>query len=80
MVRAQERMRRMGVLMGYAQDDPEAKARVAALLESLRSLGWEAGRNLQVDLRWAGADVAQINRLAFAMAYFHAEQIMKERD
>jgi putative ABC transport system substrate-binding protein len=64
MVRAQERMRRIGVLMGYAQDDPEAKARVAALLESLRSLGWEAGRNLQVDLRWAGADVAQINRLA----------------
>ena len=51
-----ERMRRIGVLMGYPEGDPQAQANVTALLEGLQSLGWIEGRNVQIDYRWAGGD------------------------
>src|SRR4051812_45045174 len=40
-----ERMRRIGMLMAAAADDPEFQARVAAFLQSLQQLGWVDGRN-----------------------------------
>ena len=49
-VRAQERIRRIGVLMGYAEEDPEAKLRLAAFVQRLASLGWDQGRNLAMDV------------------------------
>ena len=49
-----ERMRRIGVLMPLAADDPEHKARLAAFAEGLQQLGWEVGRNVQIETR-AGA-------------------------
>ena len=49
-----ERMRRIGVLMGLAADDPEAQSRVAAFESGLRELGWVKGRNLSIEYRWAG--------------------------
>jgi putative tryptophan/tyrosine transport system substrate-binding protein len=57
-VRAQqsERMRRIGVLMGYPEGDPQAQANVTALRQGLENLGWSEGRNVQIDYRWAGAD------------------------
>jgi len=51
-----ERMRRIGVLMGYPEGDPKAQANVTALLQGLQSLGWIEGRNLQSNYRWAGGD------------------------
>jgi putative tryptophan/tyrosine transport system substrate-binding protein len=50
MARAQqpERMRRVGVLMGY----PEAQSEFASFMYELRKLGWVDGRNLGVDTRW----------------------------
>jgi putative tryptophan/tyrosine transport system substrate-binding protein len=54
-----ERMRRIGVLMYPARDDPEGQARIAAFLDSLEQLGWTDGRNVRVDIRWPagfGAD------------------------
>jgi putative ABC transport system substrate-binding protein len=51
-----ERMRRIGVLMGYPEGDPQAQANVTALLEGLQNLGWIEGRNIQIDYRWAGGD------------------------
>ena len=48
-----ERMRRIGVLMNLPADDPESIARVAAFQEGLQDLGWTAGRNIQMDVRWA---------------------------
>src|SRR6476660_4010960 len=50
-----ERMRRIGVLTPLAADDPEHKARVAAFVEGLQQLGWEVGRNVQIETR-AGAE------------------------
>src|SRR5262245_12935758 len=49
-------MRRVGVLMPFAPDDPEARLRVAALEQGLRDLGWVDSRNLRIDYRWATDD------------------------
>ena len=54
-----ERMRLIGVLLGAA-DDPEGQARVMALKQGLQELGWADGRNIQIDTRFAGADVGRI--------------------
>ena len=54
--RQAEPMRRIGVLMGYPEGDPQAQANVTALLRGLQNLGWIEGRNVQIDYRWAGAD------------------------
>jgi len=51
-----ERIRRIGVLMYLPADDPEGQARLAALVQTLKQLGWSDGRNLQIDTRWATAD------------------------
>src|SRR5215831_5115347 len=60
-VRAQqgEQMRRIGVLMGVA-DDPEGQARVTALKQGLQELGWTDGRSIQIDTRFGGADAGRI--------------------
>jgi putative tryptophan/tyrosine transport system substrate-binding protein len=51
-----ERMRRIGVLMHTAADDPEGQTRVAAFLQGLQEAGWAVGHNVRVDTRWATAD------------------------
>jgi len=48
-----DRMRRIGVLMGYAENDSEAQVWVAAFREGLQKLGWTEGRNTKIDTRWA---------------------------
>jgi putative ABC transport system substrate-binding protein len=57
-VRAQqpERMRRIGVLMGFAESDPQWRARLAAFQAALRELGWTEGRNVVITSRWTGAN------------------------
>jgi ABC-type uncharacterized transport system substrate-binding protein len=54
-----ERVRRIGVLMGVA-DDREGQARVTALKQGLQELGWADGRNIQIETRFGGADAARI--------------------
>ena len=54
-----ERMRRIGLLMGAA-DDPEGQARVTALKQGLQDLGWTDGRNIQIETRFGGADAGRI--------------------
>jgi putative ABC transport system substrate-binding protein len=54
-----ERVRRIGVLMGVA-DDREGQARVTALKQGLQELGWTDGRNIQIETRFAGADSDRI--------------------
>jgi len=51
-----EKMRRIGVLMALAADDPEGQARMTAFLQGLAQLGWLDGRNVRVDIRWAAGD------------------------
>ena len=54
-----ERVRRIGLLMGTA-DDPEGQARVTALKQGLQELGWIDGRNIQIETRFGGADAGRI--------------------
>jgi putative ABC transport system substrate-binding protein len=51
-----DRMRRVGLLMGYPEGDPEGQASAEAFLLRLQELGWTEGRDIQIDTRWAGAD------------------------
>jgi putative tryptophan/tyrosine transport system substrate-binding protein len=66
--RAQQpnQVRRIGVLMGYAESDSDARAWYAAFREALQKLGWTEGRNTQIDTRWATPDDAELMR-RFAM-------------
>jgi hypothetical protein len=59
-----ERMRRIGVLAGQAESDHEAQSWVAAFREELQKLGWTEGRNIEIDTRWARADVESMKRFA----------------
>ncbi len=56
--RAQQaaRMRRIGVLMSIAADDPELQRRMTAFVQGLQELGWTDGRNVRIDTRWSAAD------------------------
>jgi putative ABC transport system substrate-binding protein len=60
-----ERLRRIGVLMAYADSDPEGQASVAAFREGLQKLGWTEDRNILIDTRWAIPGDAQ-SRQRFA--------------
>jgi putative tryptophan/tyrosine transport system substrate-binding protein len=58
-----ERVRRIGVLMAYAEDDLETKLRLAAFRQGLESLGWSEGSNVRIDCRYSPAatvDQAQV--------------------
>jgi putative tryptophan/tyrosine transport system substrate-binding protein len=59
-----ERMRRIGVLLPAAADDPQWQARVGAFLQGLALLGWTIGRNVRIDTRWATANTAEIGKHA----------------
>src|SRR3984893_10641407 len=58
-----DRMRRIGVLAGLAEDDPEMTARLAGFRQGLEKRGWSEGRNVRIDYRYApesSADRAQV--------------------
>jgi ABC-type uncharacterized transport system substrate-binding protein len=63
-----ERMRRIGVLMALAADDPEGQARLTAFVQGLQELGWTDGRNVQIDYRWPAGDAERIRRYAAELA------------
>ena len=59
-----ERMRRIGVLMNFAADDPAGQARVLGFAQALAQLGWIDGRNARIDIRWGASDPEHIRRYA----------------
>ena len=58
-----ERVRRIGLLMGAA-DDPGGQSRVTAVKQGLQDLGWTEGRNIQIETRFGGADAGRIRAQA----------------
>ena len=54
--RAQQhtRMRRVGMLIGSDENDPEGERRYSAFTQALAGLGWVEGRNVRMDVRWGG--------------------------
>ena len=59
-----KRMRRVGVLMPYAANDPQAHARNAAFLQGLQQLAWTVGNNVEIDYRWSGGNEDDTRRYA----------------
>ena len=59
-----EQMRRIGVLMALAADDPEGQARLVAFVQGLQESGWTDGRNVHIDARWAAGDADRFRRYA----------------
>jgi putative ABC transport system substrate-binding protein len=59
-----ERVRRIGVLMNRAADDPEGEARTVAFVQGLQQLGWTDGRNVRIDIRWVAGGTDRIRKYA----------------
>jgi putative tryptophan/tyrosine transport system substrate-binding protein len=59
-----ERMRRIGILMPWAANDPTAKARVGVFQQELQQLGWTDGRNIRIDIRWAAGNADETRKQA----------------
>ena len=57
-----ERMRRVSMLLGLEEQDPEAKNRVKAFRLGMRDLGWVEGRNVQIEYRFAGTSLESIDK------------------
>jgi putative tryptophan/tyrosine transport system substrate-binding protein len=76
--RAQQdgRVRRVGVLMTTAADDPEGQARLAAFLQGLQQLGWIDGGNTRIDTRWAAGNSDYTRKYAAEMLTLAPEVIL----
>jgi putative tryptophan/tyrosine transport system substrate-binding protein len=59
-----ERMRHIGILMAFSENDSEAQSWAGGFREELGKLGWTEGHNIQIDTRWATANVESLQRLA----------------
>jgi ABC-type uncharacterized transport system substrate-binding protein len=59
-----ERVRRIGVLMNVAANDPEAQPRVAAFQQGLQQLGWTDGSNVRIEYRWGAGNVGAVRKYA----------------
>jgi len=66
--RQAERVRRIGVLMPLAADDPEGQTRLGAFLQELQHFDWTIGRNLRVDYRWGAGNIAAMLSYAAELA------------
>jgi putative ABC transport system substrate-binding protein len=55
-----ERLRRIGVLMAFDENDPEPKAWLSGFMQGLADLGWTDGRNLGMDVRWAAGNLERM--------------------
>ncbi len=71
-----ERMRRIGVLMAFTANDPEAQARNVVFEQSLQQLGWTVGRDLQIDYRSSGGETASVRRYAAELVALAPDVIM----
>jgi putative ABC transport system substrate-binding protein len=59
-----DRIRRIGVLMPFDENDPLWKSQVSAFTKALAGLGWTDGSSVRIDLRWGGDDINRIRALA----------------
>jgi putative ABC transport system substrate-binding protein len=62
--RAEQAVRRIGLLMAVAEGDPEGEARLATFRHALADLGWVEGKNLRIELRWGAGDLERMRSYA----------------
>jgi putative ABC transport system substrate-binding protein len=72
-----DRVRRIGVLMGYPESDPDAQANVSAFRQNLQKLGWSEGHNIRIESRWPiPADVESMQRFAKELVALQPDVIL----
>ena len=71
-----ERMRRVGVLMAYAESDPVAEAAVVAFCDELAKLGWKEGNNLRIEVRWGAGDAEKFKAFAKELVGMQPDAIL----
>jgi putative ABC transport system substrate-binding protein len=78
--RAQQdaRVRRIGVLMGFAEGDATAQSWLAEFRDALKRLGWSEGNNLRIEVRWAAADPDRIRTLAKELVDLRPDAIFNQ--
>jgi putative ABC transport system substrate-binding protein len=69
-------MRRIGVLIPYAESDAESQAEVAAFRQQLQQLGWRDGRNVRIEVRWGGGEAERIRTLAKELVALQPDVIL----
>ena len=76
--RAQQdgRMSRVAVLTPFAESDPEAQSWFNAFVQGMQALGWIDGRNMRIDVRWAGGEADRIQRLAKELVDLQPEVVL----
>jgi putative ABC transport system substrate-binding protein len=73
-----ERMRLIGVLMGYPESEPTAQSMIAAFRSALSKLGWTEGSNFRMELRWGGADPDKSGLYAKELADLQPDVILSQ--
>jgi putative ABC transport system substrate-binding protein len=71
-----ERLRHIGILLNAAVDDPKFQTWVRAFLQALARLGWTDGRNVQIDIRWAGGNAAEVRKHAAELVALTPDAIL----
>jgi putative ABC transport system substrate-binding protein len=71
-----EQMRRIGVLINRAADDPEDQAYLGAFRQVLQQLGWAEGRNLRIESRWSAGDAGNARKYAAELVAFAPDVIL----
>ncbi len=74
--RAQQPMRKLGVLMIVAENEPDSRRRIAAFQQGLRDLGWQDGRNIRIEYRWAAGRPELIRQYAQEMVALAPDVIL----
>jgi putative ABC transport system substrate-binding protein len=71
-----ERMRRVGILIGQAANDPDAQANMIAFVQGMQQLGWTDGSNVRLHLRWAAGNPADLRKYAAELIALAPEAIL----
>jgi putative tryptophan/tyrosine transport system substrate-binding protein len=73
-----DRMRLVGVLMAYAENDPAAQSEVTTFRGALAKLGWTEGSNLRIELRWGAGDADKVRAFAKELVDLRPDVILSQ--
>jgi putative ABC transport system substrate-binding protein len=73
-----DRVRRIGILLGTSESDPEAQHRIAAFIQSLREIGWSEGKDIKFEKRYAGGNPERLQSLAAELVQANVDVIVTE--
>ena len=72
------RMRLLGVLIGFVESDPAGQSQLKAFQATLTKIGWTVGDNLQIEIRWGGGDADKVRTLAKELVDLRPDVILRQ--